>query len=157
MISIREIEKKDMEEVLLLMKGLAKHEGHESSMKFTLEKMEEVCFGDKKFHHILVVEDTDRNILVGYASYMFRFSAWGNSEFLYLDDIYVKNSERGKNIGKKLMKVLADVALKKDIPMRWICDEDNTSGLEFYKNIKADINNKFDCRWPQQKMQGFMS
>ena len=57
---------------------------------------------DQQVHFNGFVRENDDNEIIGYANYSIIYYSWlGKS--IYLDDIYVKPSCRGKGIGSELM------------------------------------------------------
>ncbi len=46
---------------------------------------------------------------MGYAIYFWTFSTW-QGRTLYLEDLYVKESARGKGVGREMLKTCARIA-----------------------------------------------
>ena len=75
---------------------------------------------------------------VGFALYFFNFSTFLGKHGLYLEDLYVRESARGKGAGKALLAELARIALENDCGrMEWWVLDWNTPSIEFYKSLGA--------------------
>jgi GNAT superfamily N-acetyltransferase len=74
----------------------------------------------------------------GFALWFYNFSTWEGKPALYLEDLFVRPSFRGKGIGKALLKHLAAVALEKGCTRYvWQVLDWNTPSLDFYKAMGA--------------------
>jgi len=94
---------------------------------------------EKEFFNCWVVEIPD-NRIVGYVSYFFCYYTWiGKS--MYMEDLYVKQEFRGKGIGTILIEKLIQYAKDSGChKLRWQVSNWNTSVIEFYKKIGAQID-----------------
>ncbi|MDH4038845.1 MAG: GNAT family N-acetyltransferase [Candidatus Krumholzibacteria bacterium] len=77
---------------------------------------------------------------IAYAIYFFSFTSMMGRRALWLDDLFVDPAFRGKGIGKALMAYLAGIAVKhKCARFEWIVLDWNTSAIEFYQRLGADV------------------
>ena len=80
------------------------------------------------------------NQIIGYTNYSIIYYSWVGKS-LYLDDLYVIPSFRGKGIGKILMNKVFDIARKEKCNrVRWQVSRWNSKAIEFYKKIGARID-----------------
>ena len=77
-------------------------------MTVTSSILETDGFGPSPMYHCLLLHSASGEA-VGFAFFYFAYSTW-EGRVLYLEDLYVRESERGKGAGKAVMKTLARVA-----------------------------------------------
>lgn len=134
---IREATKQDMPQVLNLIKELAIFEKEPEAVEITTETLEEEGFGENPLFHCYVAQVDEE--IVGTAIFYFRFSTW-KGRTLHLEDLIVKESERGKGIGealyKKVMQFAGDRGLKR---VAWDVLEWNKAAIVFYERTGAKI------------------
>lgn len=140
-ITIRKGEVGDLPAVLDLIKELAEYTGYLDQVKNTVAQMEIDGFGPNPVYGLLVAEKD--GAVIGTSIYYYRFSTWKGKRF-YLEDFVVRESERGKGIGKLLFEATMQLALDNNCTgMMWQVLGDNKKAIQFYKNYKADFNTKF--------------
>ncbi|HEY9169873.1 MAG TPA: GNAT family N-acetyltransferase [Lutibacter sp.] len=135
--SIREGKLTDMASVLELIKELAHFEKEADAVEITLADLEKDGFGNTPLFKTFVAE-LDKEI-VGMALFYPRYSTW-KGPTIHLEDLIVKKSKRGLNIGSALYKrVIAygnNLGVKR---MEWVVLDWNTPAIEFYKKTGAYI------------------
>jgi len=95
---------------------------------------------DKDLFQCFVAEDTTSNKIVGYACFSIIYYSW-RGKALYLDDLYVKETYRGHNIGSMLMNSVITLAKEANCKkMRWQVSKWNTNAQTFYKKLGAVID-----------------
>ena len=140
-INIRQGKKEDLPRVLELIKELAAFERASHEVTNTLEKLEEDGFGVQPVYGFYVAENSDSSI--GLSLYYWRYSTWKGKR-LYLEDIIVTESERGKGAGKLLFDRTMQKALDENCTgMMWQVLEWNEPAINFYKKYGA----KLDDEW----------
>jgi len=140
-IIIRAGTKVDLPRVLELIKELAAYERAPHEVINTVEQMEIDGFGEQPLYGMYVAES--KNVIVGISIYYFRYSTWKGKR-LYLEDIVVSQSERGKGIGKLLFEQTMKKSLEDDCTgMMWQVLEWNEPGIHFYEKYGA----KLDREW----------
>lgn len=78
--------------------------------------------------------------VVGFALYYIRYSTW-KGQRLYLEDLLVTESMRGKGIGKLLFdRLIEEGKNKKYSGMVWQVLDWNEPAINFYKKYNADID-----------------
>lgn len=87
--------------------------------------------------HVLVAEWEGE--ACGFALYFFNFSTFLGRRGLYLEDLFVRESHRGKGIGKALLARLARLAVDNDCGRLdwWVLDW-NAPSIAFYKSLGAE-------------------
>jgi len=78
--------------------------------------------------------------VVGFAVWYFTFSTFSGKSGLYLEDLFVRPSHRGKGIGKALMIHLAKKCAANGWGhFQWAVLDWNTPSIEFYKSLGAEM------------------
>jgi len=140
-INIRRAFKEDCPRLLELITELAVYEKAPDDVTVTLAHFEESGFGDKPVWWSFVAEEN--GAIHGFALYYIRYSTW-KGQAMYLEDIIVTESMRGKKIGKLLFDRLIEEAKEKKLHrIVWQVLEWNEPAINFYKKYNAD----FDGEW----------
>ncbi len=141
MIVIREGRREDLPQVLELIKELAAYERAAHEVSNTLTMMEADGFGPNPIYGFFVAEESSN--IHGLSLYYYRYSTWKGKR-LYLEDIIVTQSHRGKGIGKKLFDITMEKVLTENCTgMMWQVLEWNEPAIEFYKKYNA----RLDSEW----------
>jgi GNAT superfamily N-acetyltransferase len=119
-------------------------------LQVTEDKIRNTLFGEFPFAYVLFAEES--GLEVGFALYGFRYSSFVGQPSLWLDDLYVDETQRSQGAGALLMKHLAQIAQENDCThLAWNADARNTSGLRFYSRLGAEITeqqgNRFFLKW----------
>lgn len=121
----------DLPRVLELIKELAEFEKAPHEVTNTVEMMEKDGFGDNPVYGFFVAENQDG--IVGLSLYYWRYSTWKGKR-LYLEDIIVTESQRGKGIGKLLFDRTMRHTLDSDCTgMMWQVLDWNEAAINFIK------------------------
>jgi len=146
----------DLPPVLELIKELAAYTGYLDQVENTVEQMTIDGFGPDPIYGMLVAERD--GVVIGTSIYYYRFSTWKGKR-LYLEDFVVRESERGKGIGKLLFEATMKLALdEKCSGMMWQVLQDNKNAIGFYENYKAEFNSKFiTCSFEANQMKSILA
>lgn len=141
MVTIRVGKKEDLPRVLGLIKELAEYERAPHEVSNTLAMMELDGFGANPIYGFFVAEE--ETVIHGLSLYYYRYSTWKGKR-LYLEDIIVTQSQRGKGIGKELFDITMKKALDENCTgMMWQVLEWNTPAIEFYKKYNAHLDSEW--------------
>ena len=140
-ITIRRAVKEDCPRLMELVTELAIYEKAPNDVTVTLDHFIESGFGKNPVWWAFVAEED--GLIHGFALYYIRYSTW-KGQAMYLEDIIVTESMRGKKIGKLLFDRLIEEAKEKNFSrIIWQVLEWNEPAINFYKKYNAD----FDGEW----------
>ncbi len=136
----------DVPKILELVKELATYEKAPNEVEVTVEEMKNWGFGSEKIFDSFVAEIN--NEIIGIAVYYYKYSTW-KGKCLFLEDIIVTESARGKGLGKLLFEAVAKVAKEKKVRrMEWQVLDWNEPAINFYKKYNALL----DPEWINGKL-----
>ena len=140
-ITVRNAVENDCPRMLELIRELAVYERAPDAVTATLEHFIESGFGEKPLWWAFVAEEN--KVIVGFALYYIRYSTW-KGQRMYLEDIIVTESARGKGIGKLLFDELLIEARQRNMSgLTWQVLDWNEPALNFYKKYNA----KMESEW----------
>jgi GNAT superfamily N-acetyltransferase len=133
---IRKGEARDLPAVVELVAALAEFEklpGPDATA--TARMTEDLARG--RFS-LLVVES--EGAVIGYALYFFTYSTFRAQPSLYLEDLFVHPSVRGRKIGERLMRTLAAEAVRQRCGrFEWTVLDWNVRAQKFYRSLGAEL------------------
>jgi len=153
-VYVREAGVHDVPRVLALINELAAFENLSPFVETDEVRLLEHGFGSHPQFKVLLAEVDGET--VGFLSYMVRYSIWGGSEFINLDDLFVSEAARGRGVGRALMCRLAEIAVAQGMVVRWEVMTDNEPAKAFYTAIGAKLNEKMIARWPVDAARAFI-
>ncbi|MBV1924518.1 MAG: GNAT family N-acetyltransferase [Flavobacteriaceae bacterium] len=140
-IQIHKALKEDMPAVLDLIKELAIFENEPHAVEVTVDDLLKEGFGEDPLFTCFVAKV--ENEIVGMALVYFRFSTW-KGRTVHLEDLVVKESMRGKNVGKALYTEVMNYGYEHGVKrIEWVVLDWNKPAIKFYENTGA----KFQKNW----------
>ena len=137
-IKIRKAIISDCVHMMELVRELAVFERAPDEVTVTMEHFIETGFGNNPVWQALVAVNEEEKI-IGISLYYMRYSTWKGLR-LYLEDLIVTSSYRGKGIGKMLFESTVDEARKMGISgIMWQVLDWNEPAINFYKKYEASI------------------
>tara|TARA_Y100000817_G_scaffold57947_2_gene42916 strand:- start:2005 stop:2457 length:453 start_codon:yes stop_codon:yes gene_type:complete len=138
---IRKGVKKDIPQVLDLIKELAEFENAPDQVTNTIERLENDGFGNQPVYDLFVAES--ENKIIGMAITYFRYSTWKGKN-LYIEDLIINEKFRREGIGLKVFEELKKFAKNTScVGISLQVLDWNKIGINFYKKL----NMKFDKEW----------
>ncbi len=135
---IREAAPADVPEILAMIHELADYEKAPHEVVATPELLRDALFGPDPAVFALMAEDERNGAVVGFALWFRNFSTWLGRHGLYLEDLYVRSSHRGRGYGKALLQELARIAVERGYGrFEWWVLDWNTPAIDFYRSIDA--------------------
>ena len=136
--SIRPAEPSDITHIHSMIVELAVFEKLEHMVVATEELLHEGLFGTKPSCEAIVGEENGE--VVAFALFFHNFSTFLTKKGLYLEDLYVRQSHRGKGYGTQLLARLAQLAMERQCGrFEWSVLDWNEPAINFYKTMGAEI------------------
>jgi GNAT superfamily N-acetyltransferase len=136
-INLRIAKKEDCPRLLDLVHELALFERAPQEVTVTLEEFEDAGFGNNPVWKAFVAEAN--GLIVGFALYYIRYSTWKGCR-MYLEDLIITESWRGKGIGRLLFDRLVQEARELGFNgITWQVLDWNEPAINFYKKYEATI------------------
>ena len=148
-LKIREAIPKDSQTIFDFIMELAIYEKLPNAVKTTVKEIKDSIFSPNSTVKALICEEDGKAI--GYAVYFYNYSTWLGKNGIYLEDLYVNESKRGKGAGKAMIKYLAKKAISENCGrFEWACLDWNTPSREFYESLGAVALNE----WIRYRLEG---
>jgi GNAT superfamily N-acetyltransferase len=140
-IAVRAGRKEDLPRVFELVKELAEYERAADQVINTVALMEKDGFGPQPIFGFFVAEEGTR--IIGLSLYYWRYSTWKGKR-LWLEDIIVTQSERGRGAGKLLFDRTMQHTLDENCSgMMWQVLDWNEPSINFYKRYGSNIGSEW--------------
>ena len=134
-ITFRMAQPKDTTLILHFIRGLAVYEKMEDQAIATEELLTEWLF-EKQKAEVVIGEAEGKP--VGFALFFHNFSTFLGRAGIYLEDLFVEPSERGKGYGKAPLTHLAQLAVERGCGrLEWSCLDWNQPSIDFYLSMGA--------------------
>ena len=135
-IRFRFAQEEDCRLILKFIKSLAKYEKMSDEVVATEEILREEWLFMKKKAEVIFALDGEKE--VGFALFFHNFSTFLGRAGIYLEDLYVRPSYRGKGYGKALLIKLAQIAVTRGCGrLEWACLDWNQPSIDFYRSLGA--------------------
>lgn len=95
-------------------------------------------FGADPEFEVIVAEINGR--VVGYALYLDVYEPAYAARGIYLADLFIRKSTRGRGIGRRMIEAVAAAAQERSRTfVWWVAQPSNASALSFYRKLAPDI------------------
>jgi GNAT superfamily N-acetyltransferase len=141
-LRIRAAEATDVPVIARLIRGLASFEKMEDQVSMTEERLAANLFGEHRYAENLLAEDDGEP--VGFALFFHNFSTFLGLPGVYLEDLFVIPEQRGRGIGRALLKELARLAVERGCGrLEWSVLDWNSDAIGFYERLGARPNSEW--------------
>jgi GNAT superfamily N-acetyltransferase len=121
-----------------LIQELAHFEHLASQVTGSANELARDLFGERRAAEALVAERDGR--VLGFALFFTTYSTFLTRPGLYLEDLYVRESERGRGIGKALLERLIELARERGAGrLEWSVLDWNANAITFYEKMGATV------------------
>jgi GNAT superfamily N-acetyltransferase len=146
---LREARPGDERGILDCIRMLAEYEHEPDGVKTTEAMLRETLFGSHPSVFAHLIEKSGS--LVGVAVWFLNYSTWTGTNGIYLEDLFVRETERRNGYGRALLQRLASIAVTRGYErFEWSVLEWNEPSIEFYRNIGATGMDQ----WRVQRVSG---
>jgi GNAT superfamily N-acetyltransferase len=148
-VTVRLATPDDVDAIHALIDELAHYERSAHEFVATVDQLRAALFADAPhvFCHLAEVDGE----VVGLALWFLNYSTWLGTSGIYLEDLYVKPSQRGRGLGMALMRALATICLERGYTrFSWSVLDWNTPSIDFYRSIGAVAMDE----WTTYRLEG---
>jgi GNAT superfamily N-acetyltransferase len=132
-LTIRAIEEKDKSQWLKLWAGYLDFYKSTISPEQTELTWKRLINNELKMFGFVAEDD---NGVMGFTHCLFRPSTWTETDYCYLEDLFVDPNIRGKGVGRALMEKVVELAKeKKSKRVYWTTQEFNKTARVLYDSI----------------------
>lgn len=140
--TLRPATRADLPAIVGLIRELAVFERLEHLVVCTPESIEPHLFGPRPAAEVVVAERPVDGApsVVGFALFFTNFSTFLGRPGIYLEDLYVKPTQRGLGIGKALLGHLGALAVARGCGrFEWSVLDWNENAIRFYERMGAKV------------------
>lgn len=138
-VAIRQGERADVPVIAELIRGLARFEKLEHEVTMTEEMLAANLFGPHHYAETLIAEE--EGAAIGFALFFHNFSTFLARPGIYLEDLFVIPEQRGRGVGRELLRELARLAVERGCGrLEWAVLDWNRDAIAFYERLGARPN-----------------
>jgi GNAT superfamily N-acetyltransferase len=135
-IEIRKATEEEIPLILNFIRGLAEYEKLSHEVIADEDTLRDSLFGDRPAAEVVIARLDGEP--VGFALFFHNMSTFLGRSGLYLEDLFVIPSARGRGIGRALLSHLAQIAVERNCGrMEWAVLDWNRPAIEFYEKLNA--------------------
>jgi len=155
--SIRPARSGDEGQIFELVKALAEFEHLAHTVSGSAELLAQHLFGPRPAAEALVVQQSER--LIAFALFFGNYSTFLTCPGLYLEDIFVLPEQRGRGVGKALLRAVARVASERGCGrLEWSVLDWNARAIAFYEGLGATVMPDWRiCRVTDERLRALAS
>ncbi|MER3495914.1 MAG: GNAT family N-acetyltransferase [Armatimonadota bacterium] len=135
---IRPAAPEDVSVILRFIRELAEYERLADACVATEELLRDALFPDLGAPVARVLLAEEDGVPVGFALWFPSFSTFLARAGVWLEDLFVVPSARGRGIGQALLDSLAEIAAQSGGRLEWSVLKWNTPSIEFYERLGAE-------------------
>lgn len=146
---LRRARRGDEDGILDCIRALAEYEKEPDAVRTTADDLRQALFGPSPSVFAHVVEKDGQ--IVAIAVWFLNYSTWTGRNGIYLEDLFVRESERRHGYGRALLKALAEVCAERGYRrLEWSVLDWNEPSIRFYRSIGASGMDE----WTVQRLAG---
>jgi len=135
--------------ILACIQALAVYEREPDAVANTTQMLTETLFGADPHAFAHVVER--EGAIVGIALWFLTYSTWTGRHGIWLEDLFVYESERGRGHGTALIAMLAALCVQRGYSrLEWTVLDWNAPSIAFYRSLGAEPMDE----WTTQRLSG---
>ncbi len=145
-LHLRSARPEDVPQILAFIRELAAYEREPDAVLATEADLLRDGFGAGKRFECLIADYIEAGVTTaaGFALYFYNYSTWRGHAGIYLEDLYVSPSHRGKGIGKALLARVAAIAVAEGCPRyEWSVLDWNQPSIDFYQSLGAVMKSEW--------------
>jgi len=132
----------DAQTIVDLIKAIAEYEKLSDQVQATPETIIEYLFSEKSYAECIIA--FENNEPIGFALFFHNFSTFVSKPGIYLEDLFVLESHRGKGYGKKLLLQVIALAKQRNCGrVDWSVLNWNKPAIDFYESLGATAMNEW--------------
>lgn len=126
----------DVPLILAFIRELAEYERLSHMVIATEQSLGDQLFGDPPAAEVIIGYDGGEP--VGFALFFHNFSTFLGQRGIYLEDLYIRPPMRGRGLGQRLLRYLAQLAVERRCGrLEWAVLDWNEPAIGFYKRLGA--------------------
>lgn len=147
----------DVVDILAFIRELAIYEKLERDVVASPEALRATLFSDKKYAEVVFVREG--TLRIGFALFFHNYSTFLAKPGLYLEDLFIRESHRGKGYGKKVFSFLSQLALERGCGrLDWAVLDWNEPAIQMYLKLGAKPNSEWTgYRLGESEMRSLLS
>jgi GNAT superfamily N-acetyltransferase len=132
----------DVPLILSLIRELAEFERLLPEAVATADDLRRTLFGPRPFAEVIIGRIGDE--AAGFALFFHNYSTFLGKPGIYLEDLYVRPTLRGRNCGKALLQHIAALAIERGCGrFEWSVLDWNQRAIDFYRKLGAQPLNEW--------------
>jgi GNAT superfamily N-acetyltransferase len=141
-ITLRAATVADTPQIFAFIRALAEYERLLDRVVATEAGLREALFGARPYAEVVLAEDAAAP--VGFALFFHNFSTFLGQPGIYLEDLFVLPSARGRGVGRALLVHLAQLAVERNCGrVEWAVLDWNAPAIGFYDSLGARPNDEW--------------
>jgi GNAT superfamily N-acetyltransferase len=141
-VTLRAATPADTPQILGFIRALAEYERLLDHVVATEATLGAALFGPRPYAEVVIAEDGGTP--VGFALFFHTFSTFLGQPGIYLEDLFVIPSARGKGVGRALLAHLAQLAVARGCGrVEWAVLDWNRPAIGFYESLGARPNEEW--------------